>query len=396
MNKPAKIIIGVVVIALVVWAIVSGSHKKADQTAAADTIRVGIIAPLTGGASSYGIEGKNADIMALDEINAAGGIAGKKIEYFIEDGKCDAPTAASAWNKLVSVNRVQYIFGGHCSSETLTIAPLTSRDHVPAFATFTTSPKVANEGEWVFRNISTNEYYGTVLAEQAYKKGYRSVAVITEVKDFPVTYSDAFIRAFTAAGGRVALDERFDPTDKDYRTISLKLKGLKYDAIFVSTQASDAAALVSKQINDLRLAKPFLFNHTFAIAPFLKASVGWIPKDILSVTAFAAPDSPKLQKFNSDYFAKFGQAYNFTPFYVGAEYDLVYRWKDAAAACLNGGTDLTADCVRTQFQNAKSFSGVVGDNIEVSSKYSPHSIITPVGLVKISADGTSQTFEAIK
>src|SRR3954464_1111390 len=103
MTKTTKIVIGLVVIILVIWAIVGASHTGKQE---ADTIKVGVIAPLTGTASSYGIDGKNSVVLALDEINANGGIGGKKVEYFIEDGKCLAPDAISAWNKLVSVNNV--------------------------------------------------------------------------------------------------------------------------------------------------------------------------------------------------------------------------------------------------------------------------------------------------
>ncbi len=392
-----KAIWWIVAIVVVVIAIVLINKNKAvtSGSATADTIKVGIIAPLSGGAASYGIEGKNSVVMALDEINAAGGIAGKKVEYFIEDGKCDPAAAVSSWNKLVSVNKVEVMFGGHCSSETLTIAPLAARDHIPTFAVFTTSPVVQNEGEWVFRHISTNEYYASVLADQAYKRGYRSIGIITEVKDFPQTYTEAFIKSFQALGGKIALDERFQPTDKDYRTVALKLKGLKYDAIFVSTQASDVSAMVTLQINDLGLSKPYIYNHGFAIGPYTKASNGYVPKDLLSVTAGYAEQSTKLEEFNKRYLAKFGTTYNFTPFYVAADYDIVHRYKDAVEACTKTAGGYSVDCVREQFKTATSYSGVAGD-VTMSSKYSPHSILTPVSLVKISADGKSQSFEPIK
>lgn len=391
MKKATYWLVAIVVIVIVI-VLVSKPSKQGN----AEKIRIGIIAPLTGTAASYGVEGANSVKLALDEINAAGGIAGRQVEYFTEDGKCDAPTAVSAWNKLVSVNKVQAVFGGHCSSETLTIAPLTIRDHVPAFAVFTTSPKVANEGEWLFRHISTNEYYGTILAEQAYKKGYRNIAVLTEVKDFPVTYADSFIPAFKALGGMVTLDERFDPATKDYRTVVSKLRGVKYDAVFISSQGSDVMGLVTNQVKALGLEKDYLYNHAFAPVPFLKASNGYMPKNFLAVTAFTDANSAKVKEFNDKYTKKYGNMYTFSPFYVTGDYDMVYRYKNAAEACaqddVNGS--FTTDCVRKQFQDATSYSGVAGD-VTMSSKYSSHGILTPVGLIRVDANN-NQYFEAIK
>lgn len=376
MKTYQKVIVGIIALILIIWAIVSGSHK-----ASSDTIKVGVVAPLTGTAAAYGTEGKNSVVLALDEINEAGGINGKKIEYFVEDGKCEAYAALDAWNKMVSVNKVQAVFGGHCSTETLTIAPLASKSQVPIFAVFTTSPIVANEGEWLFRHVSTNEYYGKILAEQAYNRGYRKTAVITEQKDFPVTYSDSYIEAFKALGGEIVLDERFAPTDTDYRSMALKLNGTGYDSIFISAQGASTMALVSTQIRDLGLEKPELFNHGFSYVTFTKNSNGYMPAKYLIVTPYADPNSPKVQAFDASYVKKYGEIYNFSKFFETADYDMVYRWKDAATACMPNGK-LDQDCIRDQFKNAKTYSGVAGD-VTISSEYSPFSIITPMGTQEI-------------
>ena len=396
MNKITKIIVGVVVIVLVVWAIVAKTGSKSSAPLMqSSTIKVGIIAPLTGTASSYGTEGKNSVVLALDEINANGGIAGKKVEYVIEDGKCEATAAINAWNKLVNVDKVQAVFGGHCSTETLTIAPLTAKDHVPAFAVFTTSPNVANEGEWVFRHVSTNAYYGTALADQAYAKGYKNIAVLTEVKDFPVTYSDAFIKEFKARGGTVTLHERFDPGTKDYRTVALKLKDVKYDAVFVSTQGADVSGILASQIKTLSLDKAFLFTHTFSPTAFLKGSNGYMPKSILAITPYSDENSASVKEYNAKYVQKYGKMYDFGNFFEIADYDIVYRYKNAAEACVQDGnaSGFSTDCVRDQFKKATSYNGAAG-NVTISSQYSPHGVLTPIGFIKVT-NGV-QSFELIK
>ena len=277
---------------------------------------------------------------------------------------------------------MQAVFGGHCSTETLAIAPLSIRDQVPIFAVFVTAPKIENEGEWLFRNMSTNTYFGSVLADQAYKKGYRKVAVLTEEKDFPVSYSDEFISDFKKLGGTIALDERFTSDTNDYRTLALKLKAVDYDSIFISTQGSPTMGLIAKQINDLGLVKPMLFTHAFSYVNFTKASGGFLPKDMVVVESYADPNAPKVKKFDSSYVAKYGQIYNsINKFFIAADYDVAYRFKDAATGCVNDD-NLDIDCVRAAFKSATSYSGVAG-NIAISSKYSPDGIATPMGTLSV-------------
>jgi branched-chain amino acid transport system substrate-binding protein len=292
----------------------------------------------------------------------------------------------------VSIDKVTAVFGGHCSTETLAIAPLSARDHVPVFAVFSNVPVIPNEGEWLFRHSSTNTYYATKLAEQAYAKGHRSIAMLTEVKDLPVTYSDAFAKAFTDLGGKIAVDERFDPQTKDYRTNVLKLKGSKYDAVLVSTQGPDVMGLVTTQVEAQNLGKTYLYNLAFSPAKFLEVTGGKMPADYLIVQPYADEMSAKVKVFNDAYVAKYGKKYSFSTFFITADYDIVHRFRDAAQICVQGkGYD--GECVRAQFKKAESYSGVAGD-VTISDEYSPRGVLTNFGLVKVV--GTGQVVEPIK
>lgn len=376
MTKTTKIIIGVILTLLVILVIINTSNK-----ANSDTIKVGIIAPLTGPAASYGVEGKNTVVLALDQINESGGIKGKKIEYVIEDGKCDAKAALDAWNKLITINKVQAVFGGHCATESVAIAPLTIKSKVPAFAVFATAPTMENEGEWFFRHISTNSFYATVAAQEAFKAGYRKLAVIAEQKDFPSSYADALITEFKRLGGEVVLDERFSSDVKDFRTIALKLKGLNNDAVFISSQAAQTMGMVAIQIKELGLEKPTIFNHAFSYGKFVEVTKGYVPKQNLFVQPYSDTNTEGIKAFNDSYVKKYGQMYTFNSTFLALDYDLVNRFKNAADACYSN-KKLDMDCVRDQFKNAKSYSGLAG-NVEISSKYSPHGVITKVAKVQI-------------
>ncbi|MDI6721115.1 MAG: ABC transporter substrate-binding protein, partial [Candidatus Aenigmarchaeota archaeon] len=94
----------------------------------AQTVKIGFIAPLTGDAAVYGLPLKNMVELATEEINSQGGIDGKKVEIIYEDGKCNGKDAATAMQKLVSVDKVRVIFGGFCSSESLGAEPIATQN----------------------------------------------------------------------------------------------------------------------------------------------------------------------------------------------------------------------------------------------------------------------------
>src|SRR4051812_38203363 len=115
MNKSAKMmwsVVGVVVVIGLVW------WGMAKNNASASVIKIGAIGPFTGDAAVYGQPMQNTIKLAVDQLNAAGGINGKQIEMVYEDGKCDGQDGASAAQKLVNVDGVQSIIGGFCSGET--------------------------------------------------------------------------------------------------------------------------------------------------------------------------------------------------------------------------------------------------------------------------------------
>ena len=115
-----------VVIVIILFVVVFVSRN----TSQANEIKIGLISPLTGQSAVYGEPSRNAAVLAAEEINQKGGILGKKVNLVIEDGKCDGTTTASATHKLIDIDHVSVILGGHCSTESLTIAPISQQAKV--------------------------------------------------------------------------------------------------------------------------------------------------------------------------------------------------------------------------------------------------------------------------
>jgi branched-chain amino acid transport system substrate-binding protein len=368
-------------VTVIIMALIGFLVQKTKETS---TIQVGMISPLSGSFAVNGEQARNAALLAVDKINSEGGILGKNLELIVEDGKCDAAASLNAWKKLTEINNVNVVLGGHCSTETLTIAPLASSTQTLVLANITSATKIANEGEWLFRHSPPSSYVGVEAGKYVVNTlGHKRIGVISEQKDFPATYSQYFIDSAKNAGATIVYKEEFAPGITDFRSILTKVKNSDVDVILVSTQGGSTAGQIAKQLHDLGLEKVQIYNAGFDLKSFKDGSAGYVPSNFIVVTGYANPEEQKVKNFVAAYEAKYHEPITFNLYYISAVYDMVMRMKDAMVAC--GSTDNT-ECVRNQFKTATSYEGVSG-HIQVASTYSPQSSIMPLGILTIGSDG---------
>src|SRR3989344_967238 len=116
-------------------------------------VKIGWLGPLTGTASTYGVPELNAARLAVDEINNAGGINGKQVELIVEDGKCEAVGTTTAAKKLIEIDQVKYVLGGHCSTETMALMPISEQNKIFIMAGATGTTSFTNAGKYAFRTF---------------------------------------------------------------------------------------------------------------------------------------------------------------------------------------------------------------------------------------------------
>jgi branched-chain amino acid transport system substrate-binding protein len=261
MNKTGKAIVWIIVIVLVIWGISAlTKSSKSNKGEEGATYKVGIILPLTGDAAAYGEPARNVITMATDEINKAGGVNGKNLEMIFEDGKCAGPSAASAAQKLVSVDKVQVIIGGFCSSESLAAEPITTAAKVLLFSAASSSPDLTGKSKFFVRNYPSDSAQGKVLANIAYNdKGWKNVAFMQEQLDYPLGIYKAFDSNFTALGGKTTKEE-FPSSNAEFRTALTKIRAQNPDALFIDTQTSAVAERILKQMSELKWQVPLLVS----------------------------------------------------------------------------------------------------------------------------------------
>ena len=333
---------GVVIVALVI----SVTQKSKDT----GTIKLGIIAPLSGGAAEYGDAVKNGAAIAIDEINATGGINGKKIQPIYEDGKCNGKDAASAAQKLVNIDRVSLILGGTCSGETFGAAPITSTAKVILFSSVSSAAKVSDLGGFVFRNHPSDNMAGQQLAQYMASR-YKKIAIISEETDYAQGIRQTFTDSVKSNGSRIVFDESYSSDTKDFRTLVSKLKLTGADAIFICAQLGPNAAQIAKQVRDVKMDSQF-FTAYLTGPEFIKANSAVEGTIIIDVPGLSS--DAKGQKLVADYKTRFNKEPNYK-FFVGTSYDAVHILADAVKV---NGTDTVK--IADYLHSLKDYNGTIG------------------------------------
>lgn len=324
-----------------------------------DTVKVGWISDLSGSTSKW--QAYEAASLAVDDVNNAGGINGKKLELIVEDGKCDAKTAVDAANKLIDIDKVKIILGGHCSTESVAIAPIAEKNKVIMLASITSSPYLTNMGDYVFRTTSVSTAQAPVMSEYAYDNlSLRNMAIITAQADYPKPIAEKMRDEFTKLGGKVVLYEEFDPKTTDFRDVLTKIKNSGADSVFLSVSAPDSSLNFMKQAKEIGLHVKFLGNEGAGTPAIVEKN-----PDLYEGFIMAYPDFDLNDPKTKDMVDRFRQRYNSTLGYgiwTAETYDTVFIAKDMITKC--GETD--SDCMKNFLYGIKDYHGVSG-NITIDS-----------------------------
>src|SRR3989344_222432 len=200
--------------------------------------KIGVMLPLTGDAAAVGLPEQRGIKIAIDEMNAKGGVNGRKLEAIYEDSKCNAKDGNAAAQKLVNVDKVKVIVGGVCSGATLGASPITEENKVILISPSATSPDITNAGDFVFRVAPSDAYAGIVTSDYAFNDlKTKKAALITETTDYAQGLRRVFKENFAKLGGEIVADETYNPEDTDFRTQVTKVKAASPEVIYLIPQA---------------------------------------------------------------------------------------------------------------------------------------------------------------
>ncbi|MDE1966154.1 MAG: ABC transporter substrate-binding protein [Patescibacteria group bacterium] len=338
-------ILGWVVLAIVVigggWYLLSHGGTAANETG---PIKIGIIGPFTGDAASYGEPYQKTVQLAVDQINAKGGINGRQIEPIFEDGQCTGPNAVSAAQKLINVDGVQAIIGGFCSGETIPVAPIAEQAKVLLFSPAASSPALTGISHYFFRDYPSDNTQGKVLADAAIAKGWKKVAFMQEQTDYAAGVYNAFNQSFTAAGGTT--DNQAFPTDTaDFRSMLTKLKNDKPDALFIDTQTGAETGRVLEQLQQLGWKPPLLVDDATALDTATVSANSAVLEGAFTAVFLPDASSSQFTALVNAYKQKYGEDMPYQG-YMATSYDAVNLIAEGIAKVGDNGAKL-ADWSRT-------------------------------------------------
>ncbi len=294
-------------------------------------------------------------MMAIDEINARGGVLGRPLAVVAEDNQSKAGDSATVAKKLLSRDKVVALLGTGTSSNCLEVAPLAQAARIPFVATTATAPEVTEKRDYVFRSCFIDPFQGAVLAKFARTTlKAKRVAVLTSVSaSYSVGLSKVFRERFTALGGVIAGDQKYSEGDKDFRAQLTAIKALKPDAI-AATGFYTEAALICKQARDLGLDIP-IFGGDGWEAPELVEIGGKAVEGTYYASHYSSDSTaPEVQDFVKKYRARFNGE---TPDSMAPlAYDAALIVADAIRRA--GSTDGAK--IRAALAATKNFPGVTG------------------------------------
>ena len=220
-------------------------------------IKVGEFASLTGKEAAFGQSSHKGTLLAVEEINAAGGVLGRKIQLITEDNQSKAGESATIAKKLISRDKVVALIGEVASMRSLEAAPIAQQSRIPMISPSPTNPKVTEIGNYVFRVCFIDPFQGVVMAKFARNTlKLKRVAVLTSVSSaYSVGLAKYFKERFAQDGGVIALEQRFTEGDKDFKAQLTAIKAANVDGIFLPGYYTEAA-LVCKQARDLGMNLP--------------------------------------------------------------------------------------------------------------------------------------------
>ncbi|TCT01736.1 ABC transporter substrate-binding protein [Aquabacter spiritensis] len=274
-----------------------------------ETVKIGLIQPLTGSVAYNGVTDVNGAKQAVDARNAAGGVLGKKVELIVEDGQCKPANSVNAAEKLIQRDKVVALVGAFCSSSTLAVMPVAENNKLPLVTGVSSSAALTEKGNtWFFRATETDALLAKSFAKILYDQmKLKKVAYIGVNDDWGRGGVDEFERQMKGLGATTVMKEFFEHGTSDFYTLLTKLRASGADGVFVAAETQDGSIFV-KQKAEFGMQLKVFGVGSWATADFIKLT-GEASEGIYAAVPYAyTMKSPANQAFVDAYRARYKEA----------------------------------------------------------------------------------------
>lgn len=381
-----KKVVSVVLMAVMVLSVLSGCGGAASN---ANEIKIGINYELSGGVATYGQSSVEGIELAIEQINAAGGINGKKIEAVKYDNKSEAAEATTLATKLMTKDKVIAVLGPATTGRFKATIPVAAKYKVPVASGSATGDDVTVDAsgvkEYAFRICFSDSYQGEVMATYALKNLSKKKAVIImdSSSDYAKGLAASFKTTFEAGGGAIVAQEAYLKGDTDFNAVITSIKNKDIDTIFIPGYYEEVG-LIIKQARTQGITVPILGADGFDSPELINLAGAKALNDVYFSNHYSSLDKdPAVAQFIKDFKAK----YNKEPDAFNAlGYDLVKFLADG----IGRAEKLNGESVKDALEATKDFVGVTG-SFSIDQNHNAVKAIVVIGL----KDGVQATSERI-
>lgn len=328
---------------------------NAKGTKIGETIKIGVNMELTGAVAAYGKSEQNGIKLAVDEINKAGGVDGKKIELVTKDNKSENAEASTSSTNLAIQSNVNAIVGPSTSGAVAAASLVSQKTGVPLITPSGTQDDLTVDAngvkKFVFRTTFKDSYQGEVLAAYSYNNlNAKKVALYYDnASDYAKGIADEFKRKYK---GQIVTEATFTSGDKDYQSALTKFKDLDYDAVVMPGYYTETG-IITKQARDLGIDKPVLGPDGFSDEKFTELAGKKNASNVYYVSGYST--NVALSDKASGFIKAYEKAYKIEPnMFAALAYDSVYMVAEASK-----GAKTSVD-IADNLANLKNFVGVTG------------------------------------
>lgn len=329
--------------------------KEATGGAAgSNEIVIGHLASMTGGQATFGQQTDQGLRLALDEINAAGGVKGRKIRVITEDTQSKQEEAATAVSKLISRDNVTAILGEIASSNSLAAGPIAQQNKIPMISPGSTNPAVTEKGDYIFRICFIDPYQGEALAKYvANDMKLTRAAILRDVKsDYSMGLADFFKNTFTQLGGSIVADSSYAGGDSDFKSQLTTIKSANPQLIFVPGYYTEIGQ-IAVQARDLGITVPLVGGDGWESPKLIEIGGKSLEGCFYSNHYHVDDPSPAVHDFVVAYEKRYGAK----PDAMAA---LGYDSMKFLAAAMERATSLDGPTLREEIAKTNGFQGITG------------------------------------
>jgi branched-chain amino acid transport system substrate-binding protein len=323
-------------------------------SAAAVPFKIGVAGPMTGQYATYGASHKAGAELAMEELNAAGGVNGGEVSLSIGDDLGDPKEAVLVAQKFIDDSELVVVDGHQFSGATIAAAGKYEPAGLTMITPSATQPDITTMGAFIWRICMTDAVQGKGLADYSVGTlGLKNVAIMYDNSDYGRGLADAYDEGIKAAGGTVVEKQQYTTGDTDFKAQLTKIKGAGPDLIFLSGYYPEGSK-IAQQAKELGMDVQMLGSDGYASDELPKLGGAAVEGMLVSTFFDYTKDDPAVQKFVDAYKAKFDGAN--PDWFVANSYDVVML--AAAAATKAGSNDRTA--INDALTSIGTYEGISG------------------------------------